>query len=88
MIAFTNRDAYRGKLGHGFRVGVRIVVQEEKGTWLFAASALFRSGDDWAVFVIGGGVIAKRRVALSGDNGLEAGVTEGLKEGEQIVLYP
>jgi HlyD family secretion protein len=88
VIGFTSRDAYSGKLGHGFRVEVRIVVQEETGALLVPASALFRAGDDWAVFLVEDGVISRRLVTLSGNNGLEAGIAKGLSEGDVIVLYP
>lgn len=88
VIAFADRDAYRGRLGHGFRVEVRIVIREEKDVPLIPASALFRSGSGWAVFVVENGVVAERPVDLLASNGIDAGIAKGLSEGEQVVLYP
>ncbi len=41
----------RLRLGHGFRVEVRIVVDARRNVLRVPLSALFRDRDNWAVFV-------------------------------------
>ena len=51
-------------------------------------AALFRDGDDWAVFVLEGERARKRAVNTSRRNVAEALVDEGLQPGERVVVYP
>lgn len=88
VIAFTDpTDHYTG-LGHGFRVETRIVVWQAEETLIVPASALFRSRDAWAVFVVVEGVAELRNVEIGPNNGVAAQVTGGLSEGDRVVLYP
>jgi HlyD family secretion protein len=76
------------RLGDGYRVEVRVVVWEGADVVQAPASALFRAGEDWAVFVVEGGR-ARRRVVEVGEQGtFEAAVRDGLAEGETVVLHP
>ena len=88
VIEFTNpTDHYTG-LGHGFRVEARIIVWQAEDTLIVPSSALFRSGDAWAVFVVTDAAAALRRVEIGPNNGIQAQVTGGLSEGDQVILYP
>jgi HlyD family secretion protein len=78
----------RDALGDGFRVEARIVVAEAENVLKAPTSALFRVGDDWAVFRVEDGVARQRIVKLGLQNGLEAEVIEGLAEGDQVVTHP
>jgi HlyD family secretion protein len=88
VIAFDSvPDDYTG-LGHGFRVEARIVVWEQKATLIVPASALFRSREDWAVFVVAEGTAQLRKIEIGPNNGIEAQVQSGLSEGDRVILYP
>jgi HlyD family secretion protein len=82
-----SRDRWQ-RLGHGYRVEPRIVVWESTDVLRVPLSALFRHGEQWAVFVEWDGRAALRRVEIGQGNGLEAEVRSGLEAGERVVLHP
>lgn len=88
VVRFTDPAQARGKLGHGFRVAAQIVVWEEADALIVPSSALFRDGQDWALFVVSDGTAALRRVEIGRNNGVEAQVLGGLEPGDEVVLYP
>ncbi len=88
VIQFTGPRANRQRLGHGFRVEVRIVIWESKDTLIIPSNALFRDGEDWAVFKVVDGKAQQSRVTIGRDNGIKAQILDGLSEGDQIILYP
>jgi HlyD family secretion protein len=88
VVAFTSPPGDYAGLGHGFRVEARIVVWEADDTLIVPASALFRSGDAWAVFAVEDGTARLRTVSIGPNNGVEAQVTDGLSEGDRVILYP
>ena len=75
-------------LSHGYRVEARIVLWEGDGVLKLPLTALFRDGDQWAVFVDDVGTAQRRPVEIGQRTGLEAEVIDGLDEGEQVVLHP
>lgn len=83
----TPEDARPG-LGDGFRVQCRIVVYQAADALKVPSSALFREGREWAVFVAAGDRAVKRVVQLARRNPEEALVSSGLKEGDQVILFP
>jgi HlyD family secretion protein len=78
------------RLGHGYRVEVRIVLWESDDVLVLPLSAMFRRNDGggWAVFVVEEGVARVRPVERGRETGLEAEVVSGLQAGETVVLYP
>lgn len=78
----------RPTLGDGFRVTARIVTEHRPRALLVPVHALFRRGEEWAVFVIEDGRAAERRVALAARNERVAVVERGLAEGARVVLFP
>ena len=75
-------------IGDGFRVEARIIVFEEKSAILVPVAALFRDGEGLAVFVVEGDTARKRAVRAPRRNTTQARVEEGLRPGEQVVVYP
>lgn len=77
-------------LGDGFRVEVRILIQEVEEAIRVPLAALFRTatleGD--AVFVLDDGKARLRSVVVGARSGLEGEVIEGLQEGDQVVIHP
>ncbi len=81
------RERWR-RLGHGYRVQADIVVWEAKSTLQVPQSALFRDGEQWAVFVDQGGRAKLRHVTTGQYNGTQAQIVSGLTMEERIVLHP
>jgi HlyD family secretion protein len=88
IIDFEGPDAERQGIGDGYRVEIRIVVDSRQNVVKVPTSSLIRAGEDWAVYVVDGERAARRVVRLGQRNGLEAEVTEGLSEGDRIIVYP
>lgn len=88
IVDLVDPPQKRETLGDGFRVEARIVTAEAKDVLKVPTSALFRDGDDWAVFRVEDGVARQRTVKLGLQNGLEAEVQEGLAEGDLVVTHP
>jgi HlyD family secretion protein len=49
---------------------------------------LFRRGTQWAAFVLNGGRAELRHVEAGRTSGTETQVLSGLKEGDEVILYP
>jgi HlyD family secretion protein len=78
----------RRSLGDGFRVEARIIVWEDAHALKVPAGALFRRGQDWATFALEGGHAHLRTVTMGRSSGTETQILSGLKEGEEVVIYP
>lgn len=76
------------RLAHGYQVSVRIVLWENDAVIAVPLTALFRSGDRWALFVSENGRAVRRPVRVGRRTDREAEIVEGLREGEEIVVYP
>ena len=75
-------------LGDGYRLEAHFVVWEGKDILQVPASALFRSGTKWAVFVEDNGKARRRIVEIGQRNGLTAEIIFGLKEKERVIAHP
>jgi HlyD family secretion protein len=88
ILDFTGPESEWRQLGHGFRVIARVVVWHSDDVLQVPLGALFREGENWAVFVVADGR-AQRRLVKIGERNLHAArVLDGLKPGEQVVLHP
>lgn len=88
IIRFTGDAEARRRLGHGFRVEVRIVAWEKDDALIAPASALFRAGGEWSVFTVENGRARKKSVMVERSNGVQAAISGGVEEGDAIILYP
>lgn len=75
-------------LGDGYRVEVRILVEQIPDAIVIPSAALFREGDDWAVFLITRGRAEIRRVEVQHNNGLLASIAQGVEPGDRVINYP
>ncbi len=75
-------------LGDAYRVEARIVLWEADSVLKVPATALFRSGDAWAVFAVGGGRARERVVGVGHRNAFEAEIVDGLAAGAVVVRHP
>jgi HlyD family secretion protein len=78
----------RGNLGDNFRVEARIITWQNDHALKVPAGALFRRGAQWHAFLVDGGRAQLRRVQVGRSSGLETEVLEGLREGDEVILYP
>ncbi len=78
----------RRNVGDNFRVEARIIVWEARDALKVPAGALFRKGEQWAAFVVADGHARLRIVKAGRSSGTETQVLEGLKQGEEVILYP
>lgn len=75
-------------LDDGFCVEARITVWEGKDILKVPVAALFRQGQDWAVFAVAGGQAELRRVEIGRRNGELAEVIAGTSEDDTVILHP
>jgi HlyD family secretion protein len=83
----TSPDKRPG-VGDNFRVDARIIIWEAADVLKVPAGALFRRGDQWAVFAIAEGRAQLRPVKVGRSSGTETQILEGLKSSEKVILYP
>lgn len=76
------------RLGHEFRVFLKINVYEAPEALRVPISALFRKGDQWAVFVVDRGRAWATPVGIGHRNSTFAEVLHGLRKGATVVLHP
>ncbi|MFO0789593.1 MAG: HlyD family efflux transporter periplasmic adaptor subunit [Pirellulales bacterium] len=88
IVDLVESPERRPTLGDGYRVEARIVIDEAKNALRVPTSSLFRVGEEPAVFRVENGAARQHKVKVGRQNGLEAEITEGLAEGDLIVLHP
>jgi multidrug efflux pump subunit AcrA (membrane-fusion protein) len=86
VIDIVSPQAQWSALGDGYRVDARIIVYQEEDALKVPTGALFREGDQWAVYVESNGIARRRAITLSRRTGLEPAVAAGLDPGE--ARYP
>lgn len=88
IVAFTSPASQWQRLGDGYRVEASFIVWEGQDILQIPASALFRDGDGWAVFVVAQGKAVKRRVEVGRRTGLSAQVVSGIQVDERVINHP
>lgn len=89
VIAFAEPRVAWARLGHGYRVIVRIVVSSAADVIRLPVSALFRTGNRWSVFgVDADGKARLLNVEIGRMNDESAEVLRGLRPGERVILHP
>ena len=88
VIDITSARESWTTLGDGYRVDVKIIVDEIEKAVVVPIGALFRRGEDWQAFVVEGGRARLRRLKIARRSGRLAAVAEGLRSGEMVVVYP
>ncbi|MFU0504624.1 efflux RND transporter periplasmic adaptor subunit [Pseudaminobacter sp. NGMCC 1.201702] len=75
-------------LGDGYRVEVKIVVDQADQAIVVPIGALFRRGDAWNVFVVAQGRAYVRKLEVARLSARVAAVAQGIRPGETVILYP
>jgi HlyD family secretion protein len=85
---FTDPIEKRATLGDSYRVEARVVIWENASALRAPAGGLFQRAGSWQAFALEGGRARVRTVRVGRSNGVESEVLEGLREGEELVVYP
>lgn len=88
IIDLAESSDARATLGDAFRVEARIIAWKQEDVLKVPASALFRQGLDWAVFVVEDGRAVLRIVKIGQRNDLEAQLLDGLRERDVVIIHP
>lgn len=75
-------------LGHDYRVIVHVTIWQGDNILTVPVSALFRVGEDWAVFTVKDGRARTTLVKVDHRNDRMAEVVSGLSEGDRVILHP
>jgi HlyD family secretion protein len=74
--------------GHEYHVKVAIVVWTGEDVLTIPSAALFRVGDEWAVFVVRNSRAQLTRVVAGRSDGTRTVVERGLAPGDRVVIQP
>lgn len=76
------------RLGDGYRVEAKFIVWKSEKVLRVPTSAIFRAGEENAVFVVKEGKACERPVKIGQRNGLTAEVLSGLSAGDDVITHP
>ena len=88
ILDLTDARAAWDRLGHEFRVFVRIRVWHGEDVVRVPLAALFRTGEQWSVFKVVEGEAVLTPVSIDHRDDTHAEATEGLAAGDVVVLHP
>jgi HlyD family secretion protein len=88
VIDIASPRAQWTNLGDGYRVDARIIVDMIDQATVVPVGALFRRGEEWYVFIIESGRARLRQVEIAQRSGRSVAIENGLKAGDQVVVYP
>lgn len=87
-IDFIDPPNAWSRLGHDYRVIVHVTIWKDDDALTVPVGAIFRRGDEWAVFAVKDGRARTTAVQLGRRNNRVAEVVSGLSAGDRVVLYP
>jgi HlyD family secretion protein len=89
ILSLDDGAVTAARLGHGYRVDVRVILFEQKDVLRVPTDALVRKGSGgWAVYRIADGRAKLTPVGVGEGDDRFREVREGLQEGDQVVLFP
>jgi len=88
IVDFTSPAGQWQSLGDGYRVEASFILWEDANVLQIPASALFRDGEKWALYVVQGGKAIKRDVQVGQRNGLSAQIVSGINEKDRVIVHP
>jgi HlyD family secretion protein len=87
-IDFIDPPEIWSRLGHDYRVIVHVAVWNAEKALSVPVGALFRKGEEWAVFSTKNGRARTALVKIGHRNGRVAEILSGVAEGDRVVLHP
>lgn len=76
------------RLGHGYQVEVAIIIEDLRDVLTVPIGALFRVGQEWAVYQVIDGVAELQVVELGLRNSLSAQILAGLSAQDTLIVNP
>lgn len=76
------------QLGHDYRVIVHVTNWRDDNVLTVPVAALFRKGDDWAVYLAKDGRARSTAIKVGHRSSRVAEVVSGLSEGDRVVMHP
>lgn len=87
-IDFVDPPEVWSSLGHDYRVIVHVTIWQGDNVLTVPGGALFRVGEDWAVFTVKERRARTTVVKVDHRNDRMAEVVSGLSEGDRVILHP
>ncbi|ESA34188.1 rnd family efflux transporter mfp subunit [Leptolyngbya sp. Heron Island J] len=87
-VIATLAEPATSALGDQYRIEAQIVIWADENVLQVPVSALYRCGESWCVFVVEANRAQPREISIDHRSTMAAEVTEGLSDGEQVVLHP
>jgi HlyD family secretion protein len=87
-IDFVDPPEAWARLGHDYRVIVHVTTWSSNSVLTLPVAALFRNGENWAVFAVKNARARVTEVTIGHRNNRVAEVLSGLAEGDRVVLHP
>ena len=87
-IDFIDPPEAWSRLGHDYRVIVHVTVWNAEKALSVPVGALFRKGEEWAVFSVKDGRARTALVKIGHRNSRMAEILSGVAEGDRVVLHP
>lgn len=87
-IDFADPPENWSRLGHDYRVIVHVTVWSAEDALRVPVGALFRRGEDWAVFSEKEGRARTTSVKVGRRNNRTAEILSGLVDGDRVILHP
>lgn len=88
IVDLTSPAAAWQGLGDGYRLDTSFILWEGKDVLQVPASAIFRKGDGWALYVIDRDRARLREVVTGHRNGLAVEVLSGIEAGTRVIAHP
>jgi HlyD family secretion protein len=88
LVAITSPESEWRRLGDRYRVEASFILWEADSVLQVPASALFRHGEGWAVFVVEEKFARRRAVEVGRRNARFGQIVSGLREGETVIVHP
>jgi HlyD family secretion protein len=87
-IDFADPAETWSRLGHDYRVIVHVSVWTGDNVLTVPVGALFRKGDEWAVFALRDGRAQTVPLRIGHRSARAAEILSGLSEGDEVILHP
>ena len=87
-IDFSGPSEGWSRLGHDYRVIVHVTVWDAADVLKVPVAALFRQGEQWAVYVVKDGRAQVTPITIGHRNNQSAEVLSGLSAGDRVILHP
>jgi HlyD family secretion protein len=88
IIDFVDPPEAWPQLGHDYRVIVHVTIWSAQDVLMVPVAALFRKGEDWAVFAVKDGAARATAIKIGQRNSRMAEVQSGLAAEDRVVLHP